>query len=124
VGEVVVKLDLAHSLPSELSVVTAAGATSWDRWTGQDITVGDAAFDEAFIVRAPDEAEAKRLLGPEARERIVTLAAYAHRVAIERSTIELSLADTGPSAGEFRVVVDRIEDVVRLLGGRRKSAYR
>lgn len=44
-------------------------------WIGQDIEIGDADFDEAFLITGkPDEA-AKALLTETIRERIVTLAA-------------------------------------------------
>lgn len=122
--DVVVTLVLARAFASELRVVSAAAVSAWDRWVGQDVRVGDPGFDDAFVVRARDAEDAKSRLNAEVRAGIVTLSAYADRITIERSRLVVSLAHTGPTAAEFRVVLDRMEDVVRGLSGRRRAAYR
>lgn len=44
-------------------------------WLGQDIVIGDPAFDEAFLITGKPEQAATALLTPARREKIVALAA-------------------------------------------------
>lgn len=66
---------------------------------GQDIQLGDPAFDDAFLVHGYDPATIRRLLTSEARGPLLTLAG---RATLHLDDHRLELRDASPDAGELR----------------------
>jgi hypothetical protein len=84
--EIAIRSDFVHYGTTEVSAIPPSGADfkagvhpspggilgSLRSWLGQDIIVGDEAFDAAFLVTGKPEEDVKALLGPGLRELIIT----------------------------------------------------
>lgn len=77
----------------------------------QDVTIGDEAFDGAFVVKADDEESARRLLSAPARSALLKVGDLA-RVRYERGEIRVLLRGFVTDA----VVVDDLVKLVVALG--------
>jgi hypothetical protein len=69
-----VRVSVALPAGTTMSLVRQEGDGFWKRlFRGQDIQVGDAAFDDAFIIKGEPEPVVRSLLGPLARRKILGL---------------------------------------------------
>jgi hypothetical protein len=109
----VTRVEVAVPFPpgSELSLARQEGGNGFfDRlFRGQDVTVGDAAFDAAFVIKGKPEAWIRSVLGPAAREEILALV---------DGGVAIEIEDGKLTAWARKMVLDR-ESLDRLM----KAAY-
>jgi hypothetical protein len=87
--------DLEFSLPSppacSIALSPQHGGDGFFRrlFRGQDINLGDAAFDAAFVIKGEPEAEVRALLTPAARQRLMEARSMAEALELEKGTLKL-----------------------------------
>ena len=92
--------------PVGLVVRAAAGHDDAGHAVGQDIVVGDVAFDDAWIIKGWDPDEVRALMGPSARAALTSLGARG-QVALDDRVLEVTNVDPG-------VIEDVLTDAHRL----------
>lgn len=80
---------------------------------GQDIQLGDPAFDQSFVVKGWDPGKIRDLLGPEARQALL---AGLERGRIQVEDVRLVITDLPLDAADVREALERAVAVARSLG--------
>jgi hypothetical protein len=81
------ELELERRLAPQLKLADGRHESLWTRWAGPDVTIGDAAFDAAFIVRGAREDLLRAVLTPEVRSALLELRERLEQLRVENGRI-------------------------------------
>jgi len=82
---------------------------------GQDHSLGDAAFDRAFVVKAPSADRLARILDAEVRKGLVELAAHAIAVQVQDEGVTVRAASFPADPAEVPRLVAQVRGVARSI---------
>lgn len=88
------RFTLPRPQPCDISLAPQNSDGFFSRlFRGQDIKVGDAAFDTAFVIKGEPEATVKAMLTPAARQRLLAVRTRVGEVRLENGDLYLSVPD-------------------------------
>lgn len=111
----------------EVQVTDRTAHSRWELWRSPDIELGDAPFDQAFVIRGEPEDEVKSALSAAVRQALQKLSELTDAVSMDRSSLSAVVEDLVPDAARGEAIVQALLEVVAPLTARSggdQGAYR
>lgn len=111
-----VKVRLREPLGCELSLARQDGDGFFSRlFRGQDVELGDPAFDAAFVVKGEPEARVREVLSPLARQWLVALDQRAHAFSLKDDTLTVTARRPVVEAEALEAMLDMCFSAAQTL---------
>ncbi|MFO0569369.1 MAG: hypothetical protein U0263_27165 [Polyangiaceae bacterium] len=118
-------LELARPLTLDLRLGLESDRSRFARWQKRDVTVGDAKFDDTFVVFGEPEDEVRSTLDRALREDLLALASDAESFAMSPTDLDVSVDHPLDEPSELGEWIERIRSVARhFVPQRSGGAYR
>jgi len=112
-------------LPLDLRLGLEAEQSFFERFKHKDLQLGDARFDQTFVVFGEPEDEVKGVLDADLRRELLEVSRQADSVTLTPTELELAVNSAVSDPDQLGTLVDTMRSVARRLSPRRaQGAYR